>query len=98
MDDNEMMLTVTIYCDSTDLYTEEEIECENMCELDFPERIVKEWYKANEKECIEDQLIFGYSREEACFDLWISKVYDCDGTDGLYDFAKERGYQARRAE
>lgn len=86
---NEKLIPVCIYCDSTGLFSEEECCSENLTDMMFPEWIVREWYKENEKACIEDCKA---EHEEPCFENWINNSYTADGTDGLYDFAVQKGF------
>ena len=83
----ENMITVTLYCDSTDLYTEDEIMQENLCDLEFPEEIVRAWYKAHEAQFIEEQRQELGKYTEPSFETWLHLVYTADDFDGLYDFA-----------
>lgn len=86
---NEKLIPVCIYCDSTGLFSEEEYCTENLTDMMFPEWIVREWYRKNEKECIEDCKA---EHEEPCFENWINNSYTADSTDGLYDFAVQKGF------
>lgn len=86
---NEKLIPVCIYCDSTGLFSEEEYCTENLTDMMFPEWIVREWYKENEKECIKD---CEAEHEEPCFENWINNSYTADSTDGLYDFAVQKGF------
>ena len=86
---NEKLIPVCIYCDSTGLFSEEEYCAENLTDMMFPEWIVREWYKENEKECIKD---CEAEHEEPCFENWINNSYTADSTDGLYDFAVQKGF------
>ena len=86
---NEKLIPVCIYCDSTGLFSEEECWSENLTDMMFPEWIVREWYKKNEKECIKD---CEAEHEEPCFENWINNSYTADSTDGLYDFAVQKGF------
>ena len=86
----EKMILMTVYGDSTGLLSESEMNNENMVDLMFPERIVRQWYE--ETNCAEetaDEL--GKDISECTFEEWVEEVYTCDSTDGLYDFAVERG-------
>ena len=86
---NEKLIPVCIYCDSTSLFSEEECCSENLTDMMFPEWIVREWYKENEKECIKDCEV---EHEEPCFENWINNSYTADSTDGLYNFAVQKGF------
>lgn len=86
---NEKLIPVCIYCDSTGLFSEEEYCLENLTDMMFPEWIVREWYKENEKECIKD---CEAEHEEPCFENWINNSYTADSTDGLYDFTVQKGF------
>ena len=83
------MLSMTVYCDSTDLYTEEEIKSENLTQLDFPEEIVKEWYEKHKNEYDANSV--------GNFNDFLNS-YTADDTDGLYEYAKSHGFQAKRWE
>ena len=84
----EKMLAVTVYADTTGLFTEEQINWlldgpsvwGNICDILVPESIVREWY---EKYCADDD-------EADTFEKWFKEVYTCDDTDGLHEFAAER--------
>ena len=86
---NEKLILVCIYCDSTGLFSEEECCSENLTDMMFPEWIVREWYKENEKACIKD---CEAEHEEPCFENWINNSYTADSTDGLYNFAVQKGF------
>ena len=75
---------VCVYCDSTDLYTEEECDRDNLTYLGFPEKIVKEWF--------DKQGFFCYTN----FDKWLYEEYTADDTDGLYWYAIDCGFKAER--
>lgn len=86
---NEKLIPVCIYCDSTGLFSEEEYWSENLTDMMFPEWIVREWYKKNEKDFIAECEAEGY---EANPYNWYTEVYTADDTDGLYDFAVQKGF------
>lgn len=90
------MLTVTMYCDQTPLYSEREIEEENLCDLDFPEEIVRAWYAEHEEDCIAEQRQELGKYTEPSFESWFYDVCTADAFDGFYEFAAERGYEAQR--
>lgn len=98
--DNDEMLLVCVYCDSTDdeLFSDGEIDYYgNLCELEFPEEIVREWYAENESDFVKETMDeLGCSEEQATFSAWFEDVYTADDTDGLYWFALERGFKAER--
>ena len=83
------LIPVTIYCDSTGLFSETECNTDNLTDMLFPEWIVNEWYKENER-------VFAFKCEAAGYEAnaynWYTEVYTADDTDGLYDFAVEKGY------
>lgn len=93
------MLSVCVYCDSTDLYTEEEIMSENLTDLLFPEHIVRAWYETHKQE-LDDETMheLHVSKDECSFELWYRDVSTAMDTDGLYDFAKQMGFTATRGE
>ena len=90
------LIPVTVYCDSTDLYTEDEIMRENLCELDFPEEIVREWVWLTAAPG-EIERLSNNENGYDWFDQWYYEESTADDTDGLYDFAISRyGYLAPR--
>lgn len=86
---NEKLIPVWIYCDSTGLFSEKECNTDNLTEMLFPDWIVNEWYKENER-----VLAFKCEGEgyEANVYNWYTEVYTADDTDGLYDFAVQKGF------
>ena len=89
---DENMMEMALYCDSTDLYTEEECNIDNITYLDFPKELVKQYFM--------DQCLKYFRNDEdisddAFYEDWLLE-YTCDDTDGLYWYAKEHGYGARR--
>lgn len=86
---NEKLIPVCIYCDSTGLFSEEECNGDNLTDMLFPAWIIEAWYKENEK-------VFAFKCEaegyEANLYNWYTEVYTANDTDGLYDFAVEKGY------
>jgi len=91
------MISVICFCDSTDLFTEEEIMQENLCDLDFPELIVRAWYVLNKK-VLDSKTAhwLGVPEEQCTFDLWLKEASTAMDTDGLYDFAIAHGFRATR--
>lgn len=89
MKNAERLIPVTIYCDSTGLFSETECNTDNLIDMLFPGWIVNEWYKKNER-------IFAFKCEAEGYEAnaynWYTEVYTADDTDGLYDFAIEKGY------
>ena len=88
---NEKLIPVCIYRDSTGLFSEEECFNDNLIDMLFPEWIVEEWYKRYETEFIIQCKT--EVNEKPCFKTWYTEVYTADDTDGLYDFAVEKGFQ-----
>ena len=83
------LIPVTIYCDSTGLFSETECNTDNLTDMLFPGWIVNEWYKENER-------VFAFKCEAEGYEAnpynWYTEVYTANDTDGLYDFAVEKGY------
>ena len=75
------MIDITVYADTTGLFTEEEIEKENLAYLSFPLEIV--------------QAYASKINPELTFEQWLND-YTADWTEGLYDFAKQQGFKAKR--
>ena len=93
----EKMVLVGLYCDTTGLYNEDEMSKDNLCELLFPEKIVKDWYYKNvDKFSEETASELSVSLEECTFDMWFEDVYTADDMDGLYEFAMDHGFKAVR--
>lgn len=85
---------VTIYCDTTGLFSENEINglldgrpatgnvyYGNICDMDFDEVIVRMWF---------EERIKAY-KPTMTFERWYNDEYTAEDTDGLYNFAIERG-------
>ena len=76
---------MTLYCDSTDLFTEEEITSENLCDLCFPERIVRDWYEQHKTDFDYDTAEWlQIPLDECTFELWVNEAYTAESTDGVY--------------
>ena len=80
--ENENMIPISVYKDTTGLYTQEEIDEDNIAELYFPESIVVEWVAPNESVTFADFM----------------DNYTADDTVGLVDFARERGFEVSRGD
>lgn len=91
------LIPVCVYCDSTDLYSEDEIAVENLTDLLFPERIVRAWYEAHKSE-FDDETSYELDipEPECDFQKWYEEVYTAIDTDGLYDFAIQMGFTPTR--
>lgn len=96
---NDEMIYVCIYCDTTPLFTEEEMDRDNLCELSFPRDMVREYYESD-KNTFDDETMaeLKIQRDECNFEKWITSVYTADSTVGLFDFCKSRGFIAVREE
>lgn len=75
------MLPAMIYCDTTGWYSEKVCDINNLVLAEFPEKIVKDYYKDR----------FGLPL--STFSKWYNEEYTADDTAGLYDYAKSRGYE-----
>lgn len=73
-------IEVTIYCDTTGLFSEAECNRDNMCDMMFEESIVEQWFE----EKISPHVDYG-------FEQWFTEEYTCDDTDGLYSYAVDKG-------
>ncbi len=96
--DGEIMMPVTIFRDSTDLYTEDEIEEDNLITVEVPSAIIVDYFReyildntpyCDIKQCEE------VAKKDPTFDEWYNS-YTADETTDLYRFAKERGYTITR--
>ena len=74
--------TVSIYCDSTGQFSERECEKDNLVDIDFPDHIVHAWYEI-------------HTDTEKTYDAWLD-TFTADETDGLYEFAKQYGFEWKR--
>ena len=76
----EKLIEVTLYCDTTGLFIEDECDSENLTEMLFPEWLVRKWYEETaDKEAYRS------------FGDWLEN-YTADDTDGLYDYALALGF------
>lgn len=73
-------IEVSVYCDSTGLFSEAECNADNICDMMFDESIVEQWFE----EKISPNIDYG-------FELWFTEEYTCDDTDGLYNYAVSKG-------
>lgn len=73
-------IEVSVYCDSTGLFSEAECNVDNICDMMFDESIVERWFE----EKISPDVEYG-------FELWFTEEYTCDDTDGLYQYAINYG-------
>jgi len=89
MKNNEKLIPVCIYCDSTGLFSETECNVDNLTDMLFPGSIINEWYKENEKVLAPECKAEGYKPNAY---NWYTEVYTADDTIGLYDFAVAKGY------
>ena len=73
-------MKMTVYCDSTGLFSEEECNSDNLTEMVFPDEIVRKWFDKNIKEEYKNEY------PDLTFEYWVNELYTADETDGLYDF------------
>ena len=81
--DPDAMVNMCIYCDNTPWYTEEEMNYSNLCDLDFPRKLVQEFYISKGESIM-------------TFVQWLTEECTADDTDGLWQFCKDRGFIAVR--
>ncbi len=74
------MIEISVYADTTGLFTDEEIETENLTYLSFPLEIV--------------QTYASQTKPEVSFRQWLEE-YTADWTEGLCSFAKQRGFMVK---
>ena len=79
----DAMMYMTVFCDTTPWYTDEEIAEDNMCDLQFPRKMVQEYYIST------GGSIYNFVE-------WVQDIYTADDTDGLFSFCADRGYIAMR--
>ena len=84
----DKLLTITVYADTTHYFTEKQIlllldgldSLGNFCDVLIPESVVRSWY-----EKLHDSGLPRFAG--LSFEAWLNNVYDCDDTDGLFDYA-----------
>ena len=89
--ENEKMVWVTIYLDSTGWVEWDDI-VDNLIEVEFPERLVRQWYIDNKEKFDEETR---HDLGDDCkvgFETWLRSVYIADDTDGLFEYAIEHGF------
>lgn len=87
------LILVGVYKDTTDLFTEDEILDDNTVDLEFPEDIVKRYFK---EKCLEDfRGDDDTISDEGLYQEWMDEN-TCDDTDGLVQFARENGWEVKR--
>lgn len=84
-------LWICLYKDSTGKFTEEDCYKDNLIDLQFPECIIAEWYEDHVKDDYD-----GPGKNSYVY--WFRYVSTADDTDGLYQYALERGWDALREE
>ena len=80
-------MVVTVYADATGLFTEEEYNLDNLCEIDVPDKIVEEYYKYAKTECDASCIADGF---DPTFYDWYHNVYTAEITDDFLAFAADR--------
>lgn len=80
----EDIVSISVFRDTTNLYTTDEIDEDNLCDLIFPLEIVEEYYRQQGNKSVD-------------FKDWLS-TYTADETTTLYDFAKSKGCNILREE
>lgn len=84
-------MIIGMYADQTGLFTEEELNFDNWCEVDIPEEILRKWYTENN---LAEGTAYELRKpiEDVTFEDWFYEVSQGDDTDGLYRFSVENGY------
>ncbi len=77
-------MILTVYADATGLFTEEECDIENLCEIEVPEQIILDYYRTYKTYCDADCLVEGFSPS---FHNWYYEVYTANITDDFLNFA-----------
>lgn len=86
-------MLVTIYKDTTDLFTQEEISIDNIAELEFPDEIVRKYFDTYILDSFRtDENISG----DAFFEDWLEE-YTADDTIDLVDYARAKGFEVERS-
>ena len=84
MGNKSKMAAVEIFADTTGQYTEDEINRCNVCRIEVPESILKDWFTSEVKP--------EYNTDLSYAD-WYKDVYTCHDTEGLYSFCKTQGFE-----
>lgn len=89
----EDMIEMTVFCDSTELFTEDECNVDNLAYINFPRNIVQKYF---DELCIGGRLDgLQINGHDITFEEWLEE-YTADDTDDLYDFAIAEGYHPKR--
>lgn len=87
------MVNMTVYRDSSGLYSPEEYEDDNLCVVSIPKAIVQEYYTRTAGQFEEEQMeALGCERKDCCFEKWLT-VYTADDTTCLCWFARQMGFK-----
>ena len=89
--ENEKMVWVCIYLDSTGWAEWDDI-IDNVIEVEFPERLIRQWYEDNKEEFDEETKYELGKYSEVGFNIWFSSVYTADDTDGFFEYAVKHGF------
>ena len=94
---DEEMIYVCVYADTTGLFSEDEVDIDNLCDIAFPKRIVEQYYEESKDVFdAETSRELNIPIEECTFDKWLHEVYIAEDTEELFEFARERGFNAKR--
>lgn len=86
-------MKVTVYKDTTELFTQEEIAIDNVVDLEFPDEIVRGYFN----EYILDSFRTDESiSTDAFFEDWLEE-YTADDTIDLVDYARVKGFEVERS-
>lgn len=71
---------VTVYADTTPFFTEEELDKDNICEIEIPEKLLHDYFV---------QIL----APERCYDTYdeFMNKYTANDTDYLYDYCLHKG-------
>lgn len=88
---SEEQMSIFIYRDMTGLFTEAEVEHNNMCEMLFPAWLLKEWYDshAHLREATAERLKKPVGK--CTYTDWVDLASTADDTEGLFAYALEKG-------
>ena len=87
------LIKVSVYKDTTGLFTEEEILEDNIMDIELPEGIVKRYFIEC---CLEDFRSKNDTvSEDELYQEWMG-VNICDDMDGLVEFARKNGWEVKR--
>ena len=92
------MIFVCIYADTTGLFTNDQCDEDNMCNVAFPVEILRKWYEVHTEIAWETAADLKKPINEVTFEDWLNHTIWADDTDGLWQFSIDNGYMPKYVE